>query len=200
MKKILTLFLTLAMLLSLAACGAKKDEDKTPAEDNKQEETTTPETPAEKPEEKPEEKPAEPEVPAAPAQVDLQAFFESLVTKYGENFPANAELSSMPEMLNGFFPGLSAIETKQLMIYQPMMGAVVCEIALVEVANEADVAAVKDILKARIDAQVDGGAWYPASIEGWEKNSRIVDNGNYVMMIAYEMCDEVVEAFNGLFA
>ena len=58
---------------------------------------------------------------------------------------------------------------------------------------------VKAIFQARIDAQVDGGAWYPETIEGWKNNSRIVVNGNCVMMIAYSECDAVVEAFNGLF-
>ena len=220
--------------------------------------TVTPEVeaPAEKPEEQPapEQKPAETpaEKPAAGQSVDLNAFYVSLTEKYGENFPANMNVCEMQEMLDGFFPGLSAIgtkqlmvyqpmmgavvceialvetygenfpanmnlcdmqemldtyypqlsgiDTKQMMIYQPMMGAVVCEIALVEVTNAADVETVKTILQGRIDEQVNGGAWYPESIEGWKNNSRIAVNGNYVMMIAYSECDAVVDAFNGLFA
>ena len=156
---------------------------------------------APKPEQKPEEKPQEP-APEAPAagSVDLTAFYTSLVNTYGENFPANMSLTEMQEMLDAFYPGLSAIDTKQMLIYQPMMGAVVCEIALIEVANAADVETVKGILEGRITAQVDGGAWYPESIEGWKSNSRVAVNGNCVMMIAYSECDAVVSAFNGLFA
>ena len=239
MKKLLALLLALTMILSLAACGGKKEEAKeeveeTPVEDvviepevvdpeeNVPAEPTeepdvapemptvgeeTEETPADKPvekpkpEQKPEEKPAEP-APEAPAagSVDLTAFYTSLTQTYGENFPANMNLCEVPEMLDGFFPGLSAIDTKQMLIYQPMMGAVVCEIALIEVANTADVETVKGILEDRITAQVDGGAWYPESIEGWKNNSRVVVNGNCVMMIAYSECDAVVSAFNGLFA
>ena len=131
-------------------------------------------------------------------QVDLTAFYENLAKEYGEEFPANANIVEFG-MLADLYPGLDAISTEQLLVFQPMMGAVVCEIALVEVTDAADVAAVKDILQARIDTQVDGGAWYPESIEGWEKNSRIVENGNYVMMIAWSYCDEAVEAFNALF-
>ena len=68
-----------------------------------------------------------------------------------------------------------------------------------------DVQAVKDILQARINYQVGadtnpGGAWYPATIEGWKNNSRIVSNGNYVMLVALEGADDVVAAFNALFA
>ena len=58
---------------------------------------------------------------------------------------------------------------------------------------------VKAILEARKAYQVEGGAWYPESIEGWKSNSRVVANGNCVMLIAYSECDAVVDAFNGLF-
>jgi len=160
----------------------------------------TPEVvPEEEPVETPEQKPAEqPQAPAA-GSVDLTAFYTSLVETYGENFPANMNLCEMQEMLDTYYPGLSALDTKQMMIYQPMMGAVVCEIALIEVSNAADVEIVKGILQGRIDEQVNGGAWYPETIEGWKNNSRIAVNGNCVMMIAYSECDAVVSAFNCLF-
>ncbi len=130
--------------------------------------------------------------------VDLNAFVFALADQHGENFAANANVVEFG-MHNDFYPGISDIPTNQLVIYQPMMGAVVCEIALAEVTNAADVAAVKAIFQARIDAQVAGGAWYPESIEGWQNNSRIVTNGNYVMMIAWQFCDDAVASFNDLF-
>ena len=130
--------------------------------------------------------------------VDLKAFVADLAAKHGENFAANADVVEFG-MHNDLYPGISDINTNQLVIMQPMMGAVVCEIALAEVADAADVEAVKTIFQNRINAQVDGGAWYPESIEGWKNNSRIVTNGNYVMMIAWQFCDDAVSAFNGLF-
>ncbi len=130
--------------------------------------------------------------------VDLNAFVFDLADQHGENFAANANVVEFG-MHNDMYPGIVDIPTKQLVIYQPMMGAVVCEIALAEVTNAADVEAVKAIFQARIDAQVAGGAWYPASIEGWQNNSRIVTHGNYVMMVAWELCDDAVAAFNDLF-
>ena len=73
---------------------------------------------------------------------------------------------------------------------------------LVEVENSADVQKVKDIFQARIDYQVGtddepGGAWYPASIEGWKTGSRVVANGNYVLMVAFpDGADQIAADFN----
>ena len=156
--------------------------------------------PETKPEVKPEEKPAK--------TVDLTAFygaFEQLLTeKYGEDgAPVLAEMND--EMLDAFYPGLTGVSAKQVLVAGPMISAVVSEIALVEVQNSADVQKVKDIFQTRINTQVGddanpGAAMYPASIEGWKTGSRIVSNGNYVMMIVIECADDVVSLFNSQFA
>jgi len=139
-----------------------------------------------------------PDSSVSSSSVDLNAFVADLAAKHGENFAANANVVEFG-MHNDLYPGISDIATNQLAIYQPMMGAVVCEIALAEVTNASDVDAMKAIFQARIDAQVAGGAWYPESIEGWQNNSRIVTNGNYVMMIAWSLCEDAVADFNALF-
>ena len=131
--------------------------------------------------------------PAAGA--DLESFIFHLADKFGENFAANANVVEFG-MHEDMYPG---IDTKQLVIYQPMMGAVVCEVAMAEVANASDIDAVKEIFQARIDFQVDGGAWYPESISGWENNSRIITKDNYVVMIAWMYCDEAVADFEAMF-
>lgn len=138
---------------------------------------------------------------APAAEVDLMAFLVS-IAEGDEEFGANMEVAG--DFLENYYPGLSAISTRQRVIYQPRMTSVVCEIALVEVSSSADVDAVKNIFQQRIDYQVGtddapGGAWYPASIEGWRSNSRVVSQGNFVMMIAYAKCDSIVSAFNALF-
>lgn len=139
--------------------------------------------------------------PLAPVDIDLQLFYDDLVFD-DPDFCAAAQLYN--EYLDVYYPGLTAIPTNQLVVYQPMMSSVVCEIALVEVKDRTNVPAVLSLLQARIDSQVGtddepGGVWYPASIEGWKNSSRIVSNGSYIMMIAYEKCDEVVAAFDALF-
>ena len=145
------------------------------------------------PESKPEEKPEEP----APAKVDLAAFFETIFPD-----PANAPaLVAMDDsMLDGFYPGLTAIALNQKVAYMPMMTAVPCEIVMVECANAADVDAVKAIFNARIDTQVNDQYNYPMVIEAWETEAKVVSNGNFVaLFVVSGMTDEVVSNFNALF-
>ncbi len=149
-----------------------------------------------------EQKPAEEQKPESSSSVDLTAFRDS-VTSSG-SWPAMAAVEG--EVLDSYYPGLSDVATNQCLVSYSVISASVGEIALVEVKNASDVQTVKDIFQARIDYQVGddenpGGAWYPGSIEGWKTGSRIVSNGNYVMLVALsEGADDVVASFNALFA
>lgn len=131
-----------------------------------------------------------------------KAFYAGLFNKY-DGF--NATMAVEGDFLTNYYPGLSAVSINQKAIYSTAISAAVCEIALVEVKNAADVQKVKNIFQARIDAQVGtddapGGAWYPASIEGWKTGSRIVSKGNYVMMVAFpDGADQIVADFNQQF-
>ena len=147
---------------------------------------------------KPVQKPAE----ESSKDVDLTAFYESLSGSV-ENWPSMMAMSQ--ESVDAFYPGLSGISTKQCSVYMAMISANVGEIALVQVENAGDVQTVKDIFQSRIDYQVGddsnpGGAWYPAPTEMWRNESRIVSNGNFVMLVAHTGADAVVEQFNALFA
>lgn len=131
-----------------------------------------------------------------------KVFYAELFNKY-DGF--NATMPVEGDYVTNYYPGLSAITTNQRAIYTTMISSAVCEFALVEVKNTSDVQKVKDIFQARIDAQVGtddapGGAWYPASIEGWKTGSRIVSKGNYVMMIVFpDGADQIVADFNKQF-
>lgn len=135
-----------------------------------------------------------PEAPA-PAQVDLSAFYTTESGKYefGMVTLADAELAA------NVYPGLFDIAAEQCLPYINMMTMNTSEIVLVQVTNSSDVDKVKAILQSRIDAQVEGGAWYPSAIDAWQNNSRIVSNGNYIMMVVHESCDSIVSDFNALF-
>jgi len=139
---------------------------------------------------------------ASQKEVDLTEFYNTLLEE--NEWPGLMPLDDQ-ELLDGFYPGLSEIPAKQCLVNTAAISATVGEIALVETEKEEDVEKVADIFQARIDYQVGdennpGGAWYPMTIEGWENNSRIVSQGNYVMLAVGDYADQAVESFNGLFA
>ena len=164
----------------------------------------TNEKPQSQPAEKPstEQKPAEEQKPEVPASVDLSAFAAGLA----ESQPDWPGMMAMEgEALEAYYPGLSALSPKQCVVQMAMISASGVEIALVEAASSADVETIKGIFQSRIDYQVGdgespGGAWYPEPTEMWKNSSRIVSNGNYVMLVAYSDADAVVTGFNALFA
>ena len=130
-------------------------------------------------------------------EVDLTSFYDTLAAEYDwADYLADTE----GEMLEMYYPGLGEITTKQMIAKAPRMSSVVNEMVFLQCETEDDAAKAAEILQQRIDAQAEGGAWYPESIEGWKNDSKIVSNGNYVMMIAFENSANVVAAFNALFA
>ena len=140
--------------------------------------------------------------PPAQSGVDLSAFAEEVLSSYyGES--SFLQLANN-EMLDGYYAGLTGVDTDQCSVYITMMSMNNGEFGLVQVKNSADVDTVKAIFQARIDYMAGdgngpGGAWYPGPTEQWTNNSRVVSNGNYVMMVVNENCDAIVDAFNALF-
>ena len=198
---------------------AKPEESAKPEETDKPEETEEPEESAE-PEntETPEETPAPEQTPApensqkpetetpvsttaptpAPApddgKVDLAAFFEKISGEY--EMPALMEIDD--EALNVYYAGLNDISLEQKTAYMAMISAAVGELVMVECSSESDAAAVKAIFEQRVEDQVSGGAWYPATIAGWEK-TQIVVEGPYVALICFDDNSEAIaEAFREL--
>ena len=214
-KKILALTLALALSLSLAACGGKdapgQDADSGVPEVNAPEggapedgapedgETDAPDASA------PEDGGTDSPETEAPEEINLSAFYNTL--REGNIWPELMDLTTdanMKELLDSYYPGLAEIAAKQRRVYIAAISAAVGEIALVEVENAEDVQAVEDIFQARIDYQVGdgtspGGAWYPATIEGWETNSHIVSSGNYVMLAVGDEAAAAADRFNQLF-
>jgi len=138
--------------------------------------------PTEEPSEEPTEEPTEePSTEPSTSSVDLAAFYETIINSVSEdNRPFMMELDA--ETAEMIYPGMGAIATNQKVLYMPGMSAVACEISMVECANAADVETVKTIFQTRIDTQVEGGAWYPETIEGWKNNSKIVVKDNFVCL------------------
>ena len=149
-----------------------------------------------KAQEKPEEKPAEkPEEKPADTSVDLKAFYDATIAAH--TFQTLQEFTG--DVLETYYPGMGDIDTKQCLVMGTMMSMNNGEFCLVEVTNSADVDTVKGIFQSRIDYMAETGAWYPGPTELWTNSSRVVSNGNYVMMVVHEDCDTLVEEFNALF-
>lgn len=133
---------------------------------------------------------------SASGSVDLTAFYNDMISQY--EFQSLQAFTG--EVLESYYPGMSAIATEQCLIMGTMMSMNNGEFCLVEVSDSKDVDTVKSIFQTRIDNMAGGGAWYPGPTDTWTNNSRVASNGNYVMMVVHESCDDIVEAFNGLFA
>ena len=127
------------------------------------------------------------------ANVDLTGFYNSLATEYGWDDNPMANLPDDPELLEMYYPGLSEINTTQLIAKAPMMSSVVNEFVFLQCETEEDAAKAAEILQTRITAQAEGGAWYPESMEAWGRG--VVDQqGTYVAMIASAEYQEDITA------
>ena len=110
---------------------------------------------------------------------DLNIVYEDFIASLDE---APMMMDVTDDVVETFYPGLSAIELKQSVLVTAAISAVAYEIAMVECADSADVETVQGIFQARIDSQVDGGAMYPATVEAWE-GAEILTSGNVVALI-----------------
>lgn len=123
--------------------------------------------------------------------VDLTAFYNTLAEEYGwaEDAASSGEEDIMMmnlegDMLEGSYPGLADVATKQLIAKAPMISAVVNEIVLAECGTEEDAATAASILQdPGWTPRQRAAPWYPESMETWS-NAQVVQNGTYVAMIA----------------
>ena len=138
---------------------------------------------------------------SAAKSVDLAGFYSTIAGKYDMSRlePVDATVQET------FYPELMQVNTDQRLVYMCAMSpAPIGDLVLVEVADAKDVDTVKNLLQARIgymvgDGTRPGGAWYPEPTDMWENESRVVSNGNYVMLVVCEDCDSIVSDFNALF-
>ena len=138
--------------------------------------------------------------------VDLTAFYNTLAEEYGRvedaasSGPDDVLMSNIEgDLLESYYPGLADVATEQLIAKAPMISAVVNEIVLAQCATEEDAATAASILQDRVDAQAEGGAWYPESMETWS-NAQVIQEGAYVAMVACAQHQaEIVEQFQQLF-
>lgn len=143
---------------------------------------------------------SQPTATPTPEPVDLAAFGEKCVTEQLMPPLLDTNEDMGKQILDASYAGLSALDLEQCLAYVSMMSINNTEMVLVQAKSADDVAKVKEIFQARIDAMVGGGAFYPETTEIWTNNAEIVENGNYVALVVSSDKDAIVEAYNALFA
>ena len=131
--------------------------------------------------------------------VALDSLYAGMAEECGweEGYMADVE----GELLESYYPGLSEIPAKQLVAKIPAMSSDVNEVVLIQCDTEEDAEEAGGILQARIDAQVDGGAWYPETQAAWEKAQVLRQGGTYAALIASgEFQESLEEQFNQQFS
>ena len=130
---------------------------------------------------------------------DLNQYYEDFMAALGEdNAPAMIDVEE--DFMAQLYPGLENYKLKQAVVKTAMISTTAFEFALVELEDASKVQEVADIFQARIDYQVETGAFYPMTLESWEK-AEIITKGSVVALICagYQQ-SQAVEAFNKLFA
>jgi len=168
MKKLLAMLLALMMVLSLAACGNKNNEEPDAPEEPSSSVEETPETPEETPE----------ETPAGEVDAKLTQLHESLKEAYGENY-----LPSMPldETMLTEVIGVDMENVESFIAEMPMMSAHVDTFIGIK-AKEGKADAVEADLNAYRDNVVENSMQYPMNEEK-VKASEVVRKGDYVFFV-----------------
>lgn len=137
-------------------------------------------------------------------KVDLAAFAQTVQENHEFHSleradPEDAEVGAV--MLGNWYPGLTDLDLEQAEIYMAMISFSGGELALVQAKNAEDAAKVKEIFQARLDSKtVEGPGNYPEEVEMWQRSAKVVDHGNYVMLVNHEDSEAIVNEFNALFA
>ena len=125
---------------------------------------------------------APPETTAAPLP-DLETLYNQgmeVLAQMGDHAPVLFPETNIG-YLNQFYPGLADIELKQLYAGVAPVTNAPFEIILLELADEADVPDVIEILQARVDKEC-GDSTYPENAEAWMNNCKITSRGCYVFL------------------
>jgi len=135
---------------------------------------------------------------AETAEVDLTALFAGMEEACGWEEGYMAEIEG--ELLEEYYPGLGTVPAKQLIAAVPAMSSDVNEIVLFQGETEEDAESAAGIFQARIDSQVDGGAWYAETLEAWQ-GAKVLQQGTYAALIASgEFQETLEEQFNQSFS
>ena len=136
--------------------------------------------------------------------VDLAAFAQSVQENHEfgslvKADPADPDMGAV--LLENYYPGLAELDLEQTEVYLAEISFSGGELALAQARNAEDAAKVKAIFQARLDEKTtDGPGNYPEELEMWKKSAKLVENGNYIMLVNHENSEAIVNEFNALFS
>ena len=115
--------------------------------------------------------------------INLEELFQKGMDSYAEKNvdPPVLFPETDLEYLENFYPGISALNIKQIYVAMAPVTNAPMEIALVEVAEDSDVEVIRDIFQKRIDER-SNDTTYPEESAVWKKNGIVTIRGNYVYM------------------
>lgn len=141
--------------------------------------------------------------PAEEKKVDLAAFAQTLTENHEfaafveRVDPNDADFGAV--MLDTAFPGLKDMDLEQMEIYLSMVTFNTGEFALAQAKSADDAAKVKTIFESRITSMTEEGLNYPETVELWTKSAKVVQHGNYVMLVCHADADAIVSEFEAQF-
>ena len=124
---------------------------------------------------------------------DLAAWMDNYIESLGDDAPAVEALDS--EFVSVLYPGLENYSTKQCEIRIAAISAVAFEFALIEAGTPEDAKAIGAILQERINTQIETGAFYPATVEAWEKAETVITGNIAALICANNHQDEAMTSF-----
>lgn len=131
---------------------------------------------------------------------DLTKYYEDYMASLGEgNTPMMMDMTEDEGLMGTYYPGLTDVETKQLVVRMPAITGQAFEFALAEAADADGAKTIADIFQARIDSQLSDSMMYPATLEAWEA-AKVITHGNVVaLIVAGEGMEDAVPTFEALF-
>jgi len=128
---------------------------------------------------------------SAAKELDLTAFYENeIAAKY--ELPGMMAVEG--EYIDAFYPGLSALELKQQVLYMPMMNVHATEFLLVEAQNEEDAQKVEEIFAQRLSDLDATWSMYLPEQYALVETAQVLRTGNFVTLIVSDYQSEIESA------
>lgn len=123
---------------------------------------------------------------------DLHAVYQAIIDAQDDPEGIIMFEESDPELINGYYAGLSDVEVDDMLLCMPPVTGFACEIMLIRAADEANAQKAEKIFESRIEKGENDAC---ESGDVWRTNAQVQRSGLYVCMVAlpaeYTIPDDV---------